>query len=123
MIKFQYHFEFIIVSTEKNIYFTIIIIFKFMSRRCLFTKKSLYVYSSSFSLHQTAEYGNCWTISSDKFVVGKSGPGGGKCFPVCKRPVFVYYFKFTFSFSTAGIKCCETVIGMISVLCHITVYL
>ncbi|XP_053395811.1 uncharacterized protein LOC123525591 [Mercenaria mercenaria] len=33
--------------------------------------------SDFFQLHQTSEYGNCWTISSDKFVVKRSGPGGG----------------------------------------------
>lgn len=32
---------------------------------------------SMFNLHQTEEYGNCWSIQSNKFRVRKSGPEGG----------------------------------------------
>ncbi|XP_060578291.1 amiloride-sensitive sodium channel subunit alpha-like [Ruditapes philippinarum] len=33
--------------------------------------------SNMFTLHQTTEYGNCWSISSDKFKVKHPGPSGG----------------------------------------------
>ncbi|XP_060578294.1 amiloride-sensitive sodium channel subunit beta-like isoform X2 [Ruditapes philippinarum] len=33
--------------------------------------------ANMFRLHQTAEYGNCWSIRSDKFNVKNSGPSGG----------------------------------------------
>ncbi|XP_045160381.2 amiloride-sensitive sodium channel subunit beta-like [Mercenaria mercenaria] len=33
--------------------------------------------TNMFTLHQTLEYGNCWSISSDKFNVKTSGPSGG----------------------------------------------
>ena len=31
-----------------------------------------------FKLHQTEDYGNCWSIQSDMFNVRNSGPDGGK---------------------------------------------
>lgn len=33
--------------------------------------------ASHFTLHQTSEYGNCWTISSKQFTVRKPGSKGG----------------------------------------------
>lgn len=46
-----------------------------MLNGCTFSSRTCN--SSMFKLHQTSDYGNCYTISSKKFISIKSGPEGG----------------------------------------------